>query len=88
MPAGGGLRFSRRGVPGGVGFFCRVGLQEQFELGRVERLALLAEELAQDMVDLAAQQLVLLAQRCDLGIAGSDHVEQFLFAPGAHLLGT
>ena len=66
----GGDRFSRRsGVCGlgGGGFFCGIGIQQEFELGRVERLALLVEELPDDGVDTLAQQLVLDAQQFDLG---------------------
>lgn len=58
---GGGGGFSRRcvGFSGGFGFFCGFGIQQEFELGGIERLVLLVEELAQDEVELLAKQGVL-----------------------------
>ncbi len=62
--------FSRRsgvcGIGGG-GFFCGVGVQQEFELGGVERLAFLVVEAAEDFADLLAQQFVLGAQEGDFG---------------------
>ena len=68
-------RFSRRsGVcgRGGFGFFCGVGIQQQLELGRVERFAFAAVELAEDLVDALAQELVLDAQAGDFAMQGRD----------------
>lgn len=58
----GGGWFSRRsgvcGIGGG-GFFCGIGIQQEFELGGVECFALLVVEAAKDLADLFAQELVL-----------------------------
>jgi len=58
----GGGWFSRRsgvcGIGGG-GFFCGIGIQQEFKLGGVECFALLVVEAAEDLVDLFAQELVL-----------------------------
>ena len=54
--------FSRRsGVcgRGGFDFFRGIGIEQQLELGGIERFALAAEELAEDLVDALAQELVL-----------------------------
>ena len=67
--------FSRRsGVcgRGGFGFFCGIGIQQEFKLGRVERFALAAEELAEDFVNALAQELVLDAQAGDFSTQGRD----------------
>lgn len=47
---------------GGFGVFRGVGIEQQFELGGIKRLALAAEELAEDLVKTLAQQLVFEAQ--------------------------
>jgi len=67
--AGGGSGVSRRcvGFSGGVGFFCGFGVQQQFELGGVERLVLLVEKFAQDQVEPLAQQLVFMSRSFQLG---------------------
>src|SRR5690606_40152987 len=49
---------------GGQGFSRRFAKQ-QFELGRIERLAALAEELAQHQVELLPEQLVLALKERD-----------------------
>jgi hypothetical protein len=74
--------FSRRwrfGPIGGDGFFCGFGVGEEVELGWIECFAFGTEELAQDLVDALAQQLVLGAEAVDFG-------EQVLFALMRHLL--
>lgn len=65
-----GGRFSRRSGVCGIGggsFFCGVGVQQEFKLGGVERLAFLVVEAAEDFADLLAQQLVFGAQESDFG---------------------
>ena len=76
----GGRCFSRRSWVcgnGGGRFFCRIGIQQEFELGGIERLALFVEELPKDLVDALVEQLVFEAQARDL-------VKQLLFALGSH----
>jgi len=60
------------GFSGGVGFFCGFGVQQQFELGGVERLVLLVEKFAQDQVEPLAQQLVFMSRSFQLGSQPGD----------------
>ena len=78
----GGGGFSRRSWVCGIGggrFFCGFGIKQEFELGGIERLAFLVEELSQDQVDPLLEELVFGTQAGDLG-------QQFLFAFRSHLL--
>ena len=71
---------------GGVGFFCGVGIQQEFELGGVERLAFRPEEAAEQCVDLRFEQGDALTVLRDLVAQEGVFIKQLLLALRCHLL--
>jgi len=63
---------------GGGGFFCGVGIQQEFELGGVERLAFRTEEAADEGVDLRFKQGDALTVLRDLVAQEGVFIKQLL----------
>jgi hypothetical protein len=81
FPWAGGSWFSRRSWvcgPGGHGLFCRIGIQQQFELSGVDRLALRTEQTP-------GERIHLLAEQVDHLVTPGDFIEQALSLPVGHL---
>jgi hypothetical protein len=72
---------SRRSLVCGIGggcFFCRVGIQQEFELRRIELLARHAEHASGQRVDGLAKHLDLRGLTLDDDIASGDFIKQVL----------
>lgn len=67
-----GLRDRRRAL------FCRVGIQQEFELGRIKLLARHSEHASGQRVDGLAEHLDFRGLTVDDGIASGDFIKQML----------